>query len=140
MKRTQPAAIRSSRRARAWIAASLVAASLIVGACATPIGRQALPFESPVIEVAPGAPYQRCVHLETGDRLFFKYSADPPMGFSIRRESGGAIVSFVLRDAAREESGIFAVPQSQDYCLHWTPVNADVPWPTLLRFELRLNP
>ena len=122
--------------------ARIAAASLpllIAAACATQIERQALPFESPVIEVAPGAPYQRCVRLEAGERLFFSYRADPPMGFSIRRESGGAIVSFLLREPSRDESGTFSVAETQDYCLHWVPVNTEVPWPTLLRFELRLN-
>ena len=104
------------------------------------IERSALPFASPVIEVAPGAPFQRCLRLEAGERLFFSYRADPPMSFAIQRQSDSATVSFVVREASRDESGVFQVPQSTDYCLRWTPVNADVPWPTLLRFDLRANP
>jgi hypothetical protein len=120
--------------------AAIIASLLFVAACATtPIERARLPFESPTIEIAPGAPYERCVRLEEGDRLYFSYRVDPPMSFAIRRQSGTATVSFVVRDASRDDAGIFFVPETQDYCLHWEPSIADAPWPTLLRFEIRLN-
>ena len=121
--------------------ALLVAAiSLSIGACSTTIKRESLPFESPVIEVAPAAPYERCVQLEAGERLLFSYRADLPMSFAIRRLSGTAMLSFLVRDASRDDSGIFIVPQTENYCMHWTPADENVPWPTLLRFELRINP
>ena len=119
--------------------AAILAPLLLVTACATPIERTRLPFESPSIEIAPGAPYERCVRVEAGDRLYFSYRVDPPMSFAIRRQSGTATVSFVVREASRDDSGIFFVPETQDYCLHWEPSIADAPWPTLLRFEIRLN-
>jgi hypothetical protein len=141
MESAAPTASLSRVRLRArtvvWRLAPLAIAVALVSGCATEIERSALPFTSPVIEVAPGAPYQRCLRLEQGERLFFSYRADPAMSFAIRRESGSATVSFVVREASRDEFGIFLVPQTADYCLHWTPVNVDVPWPTLLRFELR---
>ena len=118
---------------------ALAAPCVLAGGCATHIERQSLPFASPVIELAPGAGYQRCVRLESGERLFFSYRADPPMSFAIRRQSDTAIVSFVLREPSRDESGVFVVPESLDYCLLWSPVNANAPWPTLLRFELRVG-
>jgi len=124
-----------------WPAHLAAAACIAIAACSTPtIKRESLPYESPVIEVAPGAPYQRCVRLEAGERLLFSYRADPPMSFSIRRQTGDATVSFLVRDASRDDSGIFVVAETQDYCMHWMPADADVPWPTLLRFELRINP
>ena len=129
--------VTASRSATRMVA--LAMASVLVAGCATAIERDALPFASPVIEVAPGAPYQRCIRLEAGERLFFSYRADPPMSFAIQRQSSSATVSFVVREASRDESGIFLVPQGADYCLHWMPVNVDVPWPTLLRFDLRLG-
>jgi hypothetical protein len=118
----------------------LAAACLLLAACATKIERQALPFESPVIEVAPGAAYERCVRLEAGERLLFSYRVDPPMSFAIRRQSGNATLSFLLREKSREESGIFLVPETEDYCLHWAPDNTEATWPTLLRFDIRANP
>jgi len=125
------------RDARAW---SLVVLCLWLGGCATVrIERERLPFSSPVIEVAPGAPYERCVRLESGERLYFSYKADPPMSFAIRREVRGAILSYLVVDASRDEDGVFPVGQTEDYCLHWEPAAVDVPWPTLLRFELTLN-
>jgi hypothetical protein len=126
----------------AWRSARAVALALataIFAGCATEIDRADLPFTSPVVEVAPGAPYQRCVRLDAGERLFFSYRTDPPMSFAIQRQSSNATVSFVVREASRDESGIFLVPQSEEYCFHWSPVNVDVPWPTLLRFELRVT-
>jgi hypothetical protein len=129
--------MRAARGARGFATASAILALL---GCATPIGRQQLPFESPVIEVAPGAPYERCVRLTAGDRLYFAYRADPPMSFALRRgEDASAIVAYVVREAAREETGLFVVPEGGDYCLHWKPVDANAPWPTLLRFEIRLT-
>lgn len=123
-------------------AARAVAVALVtlIGGCATQLERQALPYKSPVIEVAPGAPYQRCVRLLAGEHLFFSYQVDPPMSFAIRRQSGATTLSFVLREAGREDSGVFLVAQTADYCVHWDAVNADAPWPSLLRFDLRVTP
>ena len=61
------------------------------------------------------------------------------MAFSIRRHIGSSNVSYIVRDLAREEGGIFFVPETQDYCLHWTPSPVEVTWPTLLRYDVRLN-
>ena len=135
----RPAAVKRSRAA-VRTAALAISTALLTGCATTVIERSALPFASPVIEVAPAAPYQRCLRLEAGERLFFSYRADPPMSFAIQRQSDSATVSFVVREASRDESGVFQVPQGADYCLRWTPVNTDVPWPTLLRFDLRANP
>ena len=114
-------------------------AVLLTAACATRLDRPVEPFESKVIEVAPNAWYESCISLQAGDKLIFSYVSDPPMALSIRRHFGSADVSYIVRDLAREEGGIFFVPESQDYCLHWTPPGGEVSWPTLLRYRLRLN-
>jgi hypothetical protein len=119
--------------------AAVAGAVLTLAACATGVQREQLPFESPVIEVAPGAPYERCVHLVAGDRLYFHYRADPPMGFAIRHRTADAVLSYVVRDPSREDAGVFAVAESNDYCLRWQPVASDAPWATLLRYEMRLT-
>ena len=97
------------------------------------------PFASETIEVAPNAFYESCVALEAGDRLLFSYLSDPPMTFSIRRHIGNAEVSYLVRDRAREDGGIFFVHESQEYCLHWAPSPVEVSWPTLLKYSIRLN-
>jgi hypothetical protein len=113
---------------------------LLLAACATQLDRPLAPYESKVLELAPGAGYETCVHLLTGERFFFSYKADPPMTFSILRRTKDATLSYVVRDPSRDESGIFFVPQTDDYCLRWVPPPDDVPWPTLLRFTVHLNP
>lgn len=135
-----PKSDRESFRVRRHRALLLIAPCLILAACAMRLERPVSPFESKVLELAPGAPYETCVPLLVGDRLFFTYKADPPMAFSILRRAGNATLSYVLRDLARDEGGIFFVPQTEDYCLRWVPPPDDVPWPTLLRFTVRLNP
>ena len=120
------------------VIAMLVAA--LLGACATTLERPVDTFQSKTIEVAPNAWYESCVRLEKGDRLLFSYTADLPLSLSIRRHIGDADVSYLVRDPAREDSGIFFVAESQTYCLHWQPrIAADVTWPTLLRYSVRLN-
>ena len=126
----------SARAAVAIAGAGLV---LLLAGCAAPLTREQLPFESGTIEVAPGAPYERCLQLAAGDRLYFAYQVDPPMTFSLRRSNGPAVVSYVVRDAGREDTGLFLVPEAERYCLHWNTADGDRPWPTLLRFELRLT-
>ncbi|MEO8133320.1 MAG: hypothetical protein ABI831_05030 [Betaproteobacteria bacterium] len=116
-----------------------LASCLLMAACATPLDRPLTPYTSRVIEVAPGAPYEKCVPLQTGDRLLFSYQADPPMSFGILRRVGDATLSYILRDASREDSGIFFVAAAENYCLHWDPVATDTIWPTLLRFTIQLN-
>ena len=124
-------------RAARGIASALSVLALL--GCATPITREQLPFESPIIELAPGAPYERCIRLTAGDRLYFNYRVDPPMSFALRRDEESAVVAYVVRDSSREDAGLFVVPESKHYCLRWDPVDRNAPWPTLLRFELRLT-
>jgi hypothetical protein len=112
---------------------------LLLAACATRLERPVAPFESKVLELAPGAPYEACVNLEAGDRLLFSYKADPPMAFAILRHVGDATISYILRELSRDERGIFFVPLTEDYCLRWVPPPDDVPWPTLLRYNIHLN-
>lgn len=112
---------------------------LLAAGCASRLERPVEPFASKVIEVAPSAPYETCVHLLSGDRFFFSYKADPPLAFSILRRTAGATISYLLRELSRDESGVFLVPQSEDYCLVWTPPPEEVTWPTLLRYSIRLN-
>jgi len=118
---------------------SVACVALVLGACATTVEREQLPFESPVIEVAPGAPYARCLRLAAGDRLYFHYLADLPMAFAIQRLTADAVVSYVVRDASREDAGVFSVGASNQYCLRWQPETRDALWPTLLRYEIRLT-
>jgi hypothetical protein len=61
------------------------------------------------------------------------------MSFAILRRDGEAILSYVVRDASREDAGVFPVVEEKDYCLRWEPGTRDVPWPTLLRYEIRLT-
>ena len=114
--------------------------ALLLSGCAVTLERPVDPFESKTIEVAPNAWYESCVSLAKDDRLLFSYTADPAVTFSIRRRIGDASVSYLVRDRAREDSGIYFVAESADYCLHWQPLIAeDVTWPTLLRYSIRLN-
>ena len=118
---------------------ALACALVVLAGCATTVDRSQLPFQSPVIEVAPGAPYERCLRLATGDHLYFHYRSDPPMSFAIRRRAGNALLSYVVRDASREDAGVFPVTDENDYCLRWEPAAQDAPWPSLLRYEIRLT-
>ena len=118
---------------------SILTCALVIAGCATTVDRTQLPFQSPVIEVAPGAAYERCVRLASGDHLYFHYRCDPPMSFAIRRRTSDAILSYVVRDASREDAGVFPAPEEKDYCLRWEPGAPDAPWPSLLRYEIRLT-
>ena len=128
-----------SSAAVAALLAAMLGATLLSG-CAVTLERPVDPFESKTIEVAPNAWYESCVTLAKGDRLLFSYTADPPTTFSIRRHIGNAEVSYLVRERAREDSGTFFVAESEKYCLHWQPyITADVTWPTLLKYSIRLN-
>lgn len=124
-----------------WSSAlAAVLGAVLLSGCATTLERPVDPFESKTIEVAPNAWYESCVTLAKADRLLFSYTTDPPTTFSIRRHMGNADVSYLVRDSAREDGGIFFVPESEVYCLHWQPrIAADVTWPTLLKYSIRLN-
>src|SRR5437764_6909486 len=101
--------------------ALVLAAACGIAGCATTLERPVEPFQSETIEVAPNAWYESCVTLEKGDKLMFSYAVDPPMTLSIRRHIANADVSYLIRDPAREDSGIFFVPESHGYCLHCAP-------------------
>ena len=119
-----------------WLTLAL---TCLAAGCATTLERPFDAFDSKTIEIAPNAFYESCVTLEAGDRLLFSYVVDPAMTFSLRRHIGNADVSYVVRDAAREDGGIFFVPESNVYCLHWAPPAVEVTWPTLLKYSIHLN-
>ena len=112
----------------------------VIAGCALTLERPVEPFQSDTIEVAPNAWFESCVFLDARDRLVYSYLSDPPTRFSIRRHIGNSDVSYVVRELAREDSGVFLVPETEEYCLRWTPVpSPEVTWPTLLRYSIRLN-
>jgi hypothetical protein len=123
-----------------WPLALAAIAAALLSSCAVTLERPIDRFESKTIEVAPNAWYESCVTLAKGDRLLFSYTADPSTTFSIRRHIGNTDVSYLVRDRAHEDSGIFFVAESAVYCLHWQPrIAVDVTWPTLLKYSIRLN-
>jgi hypothetical protein len=70
----------------------------------------------------PLPPYQyheECLPLRPGDRIDYGFESSEPVAFNIHYHEGNAVLMPITRENSRADSGIFAPPVAQDYCLMW---------------------
>ena len=96
------------------------AACVLVAACANP---PPLTIDRPKVvhakDIAPYALHEECLHLVVGERLDFDFTANDPVDFNIHYREGRAVVSPIVREKTRQDSGLFVPLIAQDYCLTW---------------------
>lgn len=97
-----------------WLAATVVALS----GCVT----TADPRTPRVVEHFKLAAYalrEECVQVLAGDRIDYLFTASEPVRFALQYRADNAVLVPLQRDAAREDAGIYAAPETRDYCLAW---------------------
>ena len=112
-------------------------AALFLAACASDL-RHVLD-QSKVVhgeDIAPYAMHEQCVHLATGDRLDYDFTANEPVDFNIHYHEGRVVVAPIVRDKTRQDSGVFIPLLTQDYCLMWEAGAAGA----LLDYRIRFRP
>ena len=98
--------------------AAFAGAMLLVAACAA-VQDAHTPKTVHGGVVAPYATHQECVQLTEGDRLDYRFASTEPLRFAIQYREGVAVLEPIVRDATREDAGIYPVSESRVYCLVW---------------------
>ena len=70
--------------------------------------------------IAPGKAEEVCMKLERGDTLYWRFSADVPLGFNLHQHLDGKVDMPVNLRAMRSDNGRFVATHGNDWCLMWT--------------------
>lgn len=62
---------------------------------------------------------ERCLHLEAGQSIRYRFKASAPVDFNIHYHRGKEVVFPVKRAGVREASGTFKAKGAEGYCLMW---------------------
>lgn len=62
---------------------------------------------------------ERCLRLEAGESIRYRFRASAPVDFNIHAHRGKDVVYPVRQTATRETSGTFRADVADDYCLMW---------------------
>ncbi len=69
--------------------------------------------------IAPYEIHEECMTLVAGTRIDYRFESRMPIYFDIRYREGRAIISTISREDASAAAGVFTVPRSHRYCVHW---------------------
>jgi hypothetical protein len=71
------------------------------------------------IEVAGAGAGERCLKLEAGQTLRYRFSASAPVDFNIHYHRGDQVMMPVERNAVRTLDGVYRAESTEEYCLMW---------------------
>jgi hypothetical protein len=98
----------------------LAAGVVLVVACATPT---VLSSGEPKVvrgqDIHAYEVHEDCLRLAVGDRLDYEFASNQPVDFNIHYHEGRSVLMPIVRNKARQDSGLFAPVLAQDYCLMW---------------------
>jgi hypothetical protein len=109
---------RSSIARLAWIAlaaANAVSAADLIEIAWSPNGR----FER-TVSVAAGRFAEICGKLDQGDKVAWRFVAEPAMAFNVHYHVGKDVVYPAKRESETQLTGNLVAPVTQDYCWMWS--------------------
>jgi hypothetical protein len=62
---------------------------------------------------------ERCVKLESGEHVLYRYTASADVDFNIHYHRGSEVFYPVKATASRSAEASFTAPQADTYCLMW---------------------
>jgi hypothetical protein len=94
-----------------------------LGGCASP------PPPAPAtrdfrFEIPAGRFAEECFQLTERERIEYRFDATQTVDFNLHTHRGGEIVTPVDVKRTRAQSGTFASPRAEEYCMTWTNANA----------------
>jgi len=92
---------------------------VLVCGCATEILRLSSPRSVSAAEIGPYALHEECVMLSAGERIGYRFRAQPPVSFNIHFHEGNTVVMPIDIASSGDEAGVFAADREQIYCLTW---------------------
>lgn len=76
--------------------------------------------ESLLIDLGSGHFDERCLRIEAGEAIRWRFTATGAVDFNIHAHRGERVVYPVRRDGVARASGAFRARVAEDYCLMWT--------------------
>ena len=92
--------------------------ALIYG-CATDELRLSSPKTVSGVELASYAIHEECVRLFPGERIGYRFKAQPPVAFNVHFHEANAVIMPIDMTSAVDEAGLFEADREQTYCLMW---------------------
>ena len=97
---------------------ALLPIALVCG-CATEELRLSSPKVVSGIELAPHAMYEECMKLSLGERIAYRFRAQPHVSFNIHFHEANAVIMPIDISSSDDEAGTFTADREQIYCLTW---------------------
>lgn len=93
-------------------------------ACAWAIAQA--PAAKPVI-LKPGKPYEKCMALDSGQKLEYRFDSSAKVNFNLRYNKGDSAYYPIKLDRTVGESGLYEARARERYCFTWeNRTDADV--------------
>ena len=105
------------RRVATSLAIAAISLSNLIACSTLPIAVAPVSIKR---EMAIGKMAEECFKLVKGERIRYAFKSTLPVAFNLHFHVGREVVMPVKVDRTPEESGTFAAPQSEDYCMMWT--------------------
>ena len=118
---------------------AVLAACVVLAACATDT---ITPGQPKVVRGLPLTPYdihEECLRLADGDRVEYDFDTTEPVAFNLHYHEGNAVLAPIVRENVHTDSGIYVARFAQDYCLMWEagPAGAMLDYRVRLRTAAR---
>ena len=105
------------RRVATSLAIAAISLSNLIACSTLPIAVAPVSIKR---EIATGKMAEACFKLAKGERIRYAFKSSLPVSFNLHFHLGREVVMPVQVDRTPEESGTFAAPQTEDYCMMWT--------------------
>jgi hypothetical protein len=99
--------------------ARVVLPIVFVCGCATDASKLSSPKIVSGIELAAYEIHEECLRLSPGERIAYRFRAQPPVSFNIHFHEGNAVIMPIDMASSVDEGGLFEADRQQTYCLMW---------------------
>lgn len=76
------------------------------------------PAAKPVL-LKPGKPYEKCMSLDSGQKLEYRFESTAKVNFNLHYNKGDALYYPVKLDRTAGESGLYEAKSREKHCLVW---------------------
>ena len=76
------------------------------------------------LDIGAGKVAEECFSMAEGERIDYQFSATVAVDFNVHTHRGQEIVTPVDNRQTKSQSGTYAAPRREDYCMMWTNKSA----------------
>lgn len=97
----------------------MFASIALVCSCTTDALRLSSPKTVTGVELAAYGIHEECVRLFPGERIGYRFTAQPPVAFNVHFHESSVVIMPIDISSAVDEAGLFEADREQTYCLMW---------------------